>query len=452
MNQENKFTELVKQLSKWNGRRRRRDMLLWLPRGLLAGLLLAVVVAALARYRPLLTNREVGIIAIIFVGMGLLAAFLWLLWQRHTLQEQAHFADGQFQLQERASTAVQIHNNTISAPSTLTRQQLNDTLTAVQRVDTKSQLPLQINRQDWLIILLGVTLLLLAILLPNLQEETLLQQRDVTQSIEEQAAQLEALSQQIQQNPDLTNLQKEELLQPVQEAIQGLGEGDVSQEQGVAALSEAEAELRDLAAQNSNEALHQQLETAGEPLTNNANSQSLGENLQNGNLTQAAAAASQLADELPSLTAAEQQALAQDLMETAQALVGTDDQLAQQLAEAAQALQNGDVAAAQQALRDAAGTLQQRAQEGAAADQANQAANALAEGRQSVAQAGQGEGQSQPPANPDNLLPPNDGRANPNQNQGLGEIPGPGQGDGNGQGQGPGQGQGNEQGGELGGP
>jgi hypothetical protein len=183
-------------------------------------------------------------------------------------------------------------------------------------------------------------------------------------------------------------------------------------------------------------------------LANNRNAQSLGENLQNGNLAQAAAAASELADNVPSLSREEQLALAEDLMQTAQGLVGTDDQLAQQLAAAAQALQNGDTAAAQQALREAAGTMQQRAQEAAVAQQANQAANALQDGRQAVAQAGGGQGQEQagPPANPDNLLPQNDGRAGGNEGQGQGQVPG------DGQGSGPGQGQGAEQGGQLGGP
>ncbi|NJN54517.1 MAG: hypothetical protein HC804_07040, partial [Anaerolineae bacterium] len=454
MNAENPFTRLLQQLHAWNGRRRFRDALLWLPRGLLVGLLAAVAVAALARFRPLLTNQEVTYVALALASAGLLGGLIWLLWRRHPLPEQARFADRQFALKERASTAVEIQQGVIQTSPILAQQQLNDTLTAVQRVDTRAQLPFRLNRQDWLVILLATVLLVTAVLLPNLQEAELLRQRGITKAIEEQINQLEALSEEIRQNPALTDEQKEEILEPIEQAIEGLGEGGISQEQAIAALSEAEAELRDLSATNSAEQLRQQLQDAGEPLANNPNSQSLGEALQNGNLAQAGAAATQLADQLPELSREEQLALAEDLMATAQSLVGTDDQLAQQLAEAAQALQNGDIAAAQQALREAGATLQQRAQEAASAEQANQAANALGEGRQSVAQAG-GQGQNAQPANPDNLLPPNDGLAGPN--EGLGQQPQPGPGQGNGQGQGEGngqgQGQGNGQGqGQLGGP
>jgi hypothetical protein len=434
MNLEHSFNQLVKQLHTWNGRRRLRDALLWLPRGVLVGLLLAVLVAAVARFRPLLTNQEVAYVAVALEAVGLLVALIGLLWQRHSLPERARFADGQFRLQERASTAVEIHDGRINTSPIIAEQQLTDTLAAVQRVDARALLPLQLNRQDWLVILLAVVLLLTAVLLPNLQEEILLNQRAISKSIAEQVNELEALSEEIRQNPNLTEAQKEEILEPIEQAIEGLGEGQMSQEQAVATLSEAEAELRDLAASSNAEQLRQQLQQAGEPLASNPNSQPLGEALQNGNLAQAGTAASQLADQLPEMSREEQLALAEDLMETAQALAGTDEQLAQQLAAAAQALQNGEVTAAQQALREAGATLQQRAQEAAAAQQANEAANALSEGRQAVAQAG---GQ---PANPDNMLPENDGRAG--ENETLGQNPQPGQGDGQGQGnqgQGPGQ-------------
>jgi multidrug efflux pump subunit AcrA (membrane-fusion protein) len=91
-------------------------------------------------------------------------------------------------------------------------------------------------------------------------------------------------------------------------------------------------------------------------------------------------------------------ALAENLAETAAALQEVDAELSSELARAAEALGNGDVAAAQQALREAAGTLQQRAQAQAAAQQAAAAAGQLSQGRAEVAQAGQpvGSGGSQP--------------------------------------------------------
>ncbi|WP_420629603.1 hypothetical protein [Candidatus Leptofilum sp.] len=442
-----RFEELKQQLGQWNGRRRMRDGLLWLPRGLLLGLLLGVVVATIARFRPLLTNQEVGLVAGGVGLVGLLVAAIVLLARRYDLLQQARFADRQFLLKERVSTAVEIQTQQLETNPTFAKLQLNDTLTAVRHVDTQAMLPFKVNRQDWLIILLAIILLGTAVLLPNAQESALLKSRAIQESIEEQVEALEALEEEIIQNPELTDEQEEELLEPIQNALEGLEQGSLSQEEAVATLSEAEAELRELAANNDQSNLQQSLQDAGQPLAENQNSQSLGQNLQNGNLAQADAAAAQLADSLPTLSDGELAELADDLLETAASLQDVDSELANELAAAAEALQNGDVAAAQQALQQAAGTLQQRAQSNAAAGQANAAANELGEGKQEVAQAGQGNQSGQGEQAEGSGQGEGEGEG-----QSQGEGSGQGSGQGQGQGQGSGQGSGSEQGTGQGGP
>lgn len=385
------FASLRTLLARWDSRRRWRDSLLWGPRGLLAGLLLAALLAAAARLRPLLDNAELLAVTLALALSGAALALAWTQSRRHRLLSQARFADQQFRLQERASAAVEIHQGALSAPPPLAQQQLQDALRAGAQVNLPAQLPLRLHRQDWLMIGLAIVLLGAAFWLPNPQLDILRGQRAVAETIAEQAESLTSLLETIQENPALTEEQQAELQEPVASALEALQEGNLSQEEAVAVLSEAEADLRDLAASSDTSALRQQLQEAAAPLAENPASQSLGQALQEGNLNAASAAANQLADELPSLNAAEQAALAQDLAEAAQALQDTDSELVQQLAEAAQALQNGDVAAAQQALREAAGVLQQRAQEQIAAQQAAQAADQLGQGREAVAQAGQDE-------------------------------------------------------------
>ena len=400
MNTATPFAELTQRLRTWDRRRRGRDSLIWGPRGLLIGLLAAVLLAAAARLRPLLDGRELLWATLALALLGVAAGLVGVLTRRRDLLAQAHFADRQFRLQERTSTAVEIQLNALVVPPTLAQQQLQDTLRASAQLDTRALLPLRLHRQDWLMITLALILLALSFYLPNPQHDLLRAQRAVAESIQAQEEALQALINEIQQNPALSPEQQEELTQPVESALQALQEGNLGQEEAVAVLSQAEADLRDLAASHDVSALRQRLQEAGAPLADNPAAQSLGQALQNGDLSGASAAANQLADQLPQMSAAEQAALAQDLREAAQALQTIDSELAQQLAEAAASLENGDVAAAQQALRQAAGTLQQRAQETAAAQQAAQAAAALAAGREAVAQADGQSGQSgQPQAN-----------------------------------------------------
>lgn len=424
------FEILKTQLQKWNGRRRLRDGLLWVPRGMLSGILLAAVMATIARLRPFLTNNELLIWAGVLVSAGFVLSLIAVFVPRRTLTQQAHFADRQFGLFERTVTAVEINQQQLTVPPRLAEQQLRDTLTAVEHVNTQTQLPLQIERRDWLIILLGLLLIFTAWYLDNPQATILQQQRTINETIEEQIEELEALQEEILENPALTEEQQEELTQPLESAIEQLQEGNLSQEEAVATLSEAEADLRELSAQNDQSNLQEALQTAGESLANNNNAQTLGQNLQNGNFSQASSATNQLADQLPQLSLDEQQTLAQDLAQTAQALQGTDPELAEQLNAAATALANGDTEAAQQALREASATLQQRAQQNAAAQQAQGTASSLSESRQEVAQAGQqGEGQQ------------GEGQQGEGQGQsGQGEGAGQGQGEGSGEGTGSGQG------------
>ncbi len=386
------FKILRGKLTAWNRRRKLRDALLWAPRLLLAGLLLAVIIAALARFRPLLDNEEltyfVAVCALSGLSIGLLAA----LGRPFSLIQQAHFADRRFRLQERAATAVEIHAGLLEIPGFLREQQLSDAAQAAAAVDTRAGLPLRPAWRDWALIIVASGLLLLAIALPNPQADILRHQRAVAAAVEEQADALQALVEEINENPALNQGQREALLEPLAGALEALDDGSLSQEQAVAVLSEAEADLRALSENTATELL-ESLGSAGQPLADNANAGQLGSALQNGNLSAAGSAAAQLADSLPELTAAEQAALAADLAETAAALAQVDSELAQQFAEAAQALQNGDIAAAQQALREAGGALQQRAQEAAAAQQAAAAAGQLQSGRDAVAQAGQGEAQ-----------------------------------------------------------
>lgn len=446
------FETIEAQLRAWYGRYRLQNGLVWAPRGLLAGLLLAVVAATVTRLRPFLTNRELGWLALALAGVGLLIALIVVLGQRAALPQQARFADRQFRLQERASTAVEIHAGLLSVPPALAQQQFADTVAAIERVDTAAALPLRLARRDWVIILVAAALLGTAVLLPNPQESTLLQQRAVDASIDEQIAELEALTEEIQENPALTEAQQEELTAPLESALTQLQEGEMGQEEAVAALSEAEAELRELAAENSTTNLQQTLQNAGQPLAENSAGQSLGQALQGGNLSQAGAAAAQLADALPSLSSEEQAALAADLAETAAALQGVDDQLAQQLAEAAAALQNGDTAAAQQALQDAAATLQQRAQQNAAAQQAQAAAGQLNQGRQDVAQAGQQNSQAGAQQGSGEQMGPGAGQGQQAEGSGSGQQPGGGEGGAPGQGQSGAPGAGGNEGAGTGGP
>lgn len=445
------LNELTSLLQHIHHRRLLRDALLWLPRGALAGLLVAVLVALAARLRPLLDNTQVGAVALSLGLLGLVVAAATLLLRRRTRLQQARFADRHFGLKERAATAVEIAEGRLQTPPDMAHKQLADAVHVLQAQDVAAALPLRAARRDWFVLFLTLVLLAAAVWLPNPQAQILQEQRALQESIAEQEEEIEELVEEIEANPELSEEQQEALAEPLRSALEALQEQELTQEEAVAALSEAEADLRDLQASNSNEALQRELGAASAPLSQTAASQSLGQALQSGNLAQAGQAANDLADDLPQLTPDEQAALAEALEQSAAALEQVDGEISQALAEAAEALQEGDAQAAQDALRDAAGQLQERAQEQAAAQQAAAAAGQLSQGRQEVAQGGaasqngesqEGSGQAQG----------QNGEGQGQNGSGQGQGQGSGQGAGQGQGQGSGAGSGSGNGGIGGGP
>lgn len=388
MTQEEKFTQLAGQLGRYNRRRQLVESVIWLPRGLLAGLLLALLLTLLAHIRPLMTAGEAAYLALLLGLAGALLAAAKTLLPRRALLQKARFADRQFNLQERASAAVEIQQGRLHPPPIFAQQQLDDTLRAIHRVDVRRTYPVRWIKREWL--LMGLTLLLLiaALLWPNPQEAILQQQRAVAQTIDEESERLQALIEEIAQNPELTDEQREELLQPIQSALEQLQQSGLSQEEAVAALSEAEIRLRELSAAPDRQEQQRALADAGRQLGDNQASREVGRQLQQGNLNEAGQALVKMADALSDLSAEEQAALAEDLADAAASLQESSPELAQQLDDAANALREGDLDAAQEALREGGATLEQQGREQAAAQQAAEAAEQLRQRRQAVAEAG----------------------------------------------------------------
>jgi hypothetical protein len=382
---------------------------------LLVGLLLAAIVATIARFRPLLTNLEMVYLFIILSTASLLISFVFLLIQKRSLVQQARFADDQFELQERTSTAVEIYGGELSTTSIMASLQLADTLRAARRVDAAKALPLRANGRDVLIIALVTLLLVAAVLLPNPLAEILEEQRSVTESIAEQVAAIEALEEEILQDLAISMEQQDALLEPIQGALEQLQDGQLSREQAVAVLSEAAADLRELSQATGSENLYEALNSAGQTLADSPAGQPLAQALQNGDLMAASAAVNHMADQLAVLSPESRLALAQDMADAARMLEQVDPELSEELARAAEALNQGDFNDAEQALRQAAATLQQRAQEQATARQATAAASQLEQGSNQVAQAGQadqsgqGQGQGGQAANTQNQQGPGQG-------------------------------------------
>ena len=387
--------QLSQQLAQINRRRSWGDVVLWLPRGLLVGLMCAAVIAAFSRFRPLFLNTDIVWLSILLGILGIIFTAVVLASRRRSFLQQARFADERLDLLERASTAVEIQLGHIRTTRALAHSQLSETMHAFERVDIRNRMPLRARSIDIVLLAAVIILLVGAILLPNKQNDFLLENRLVKAEIERQIVALEALQEEITTDSRLSEESLDELLAPLEDAIEELREADPSREFAVAVLSEAGTELRELSAQNETSLADENLEEAAASLAQNQSSQELSQSLQRGQLSDASEALFQLSDQIPALSENELSELARDLAETSANLQNIDPELAANLQRSAQALQDGHQNGGQEALEEAASTLEQRAEEQALSSQAGQTADQLEESRQQIAQAGQNGQQAQ---------------------------------------------------------
>lgn len=375
-------------LAAWDRRRRTRQAALWMPRGVLAGLTVAGLLVLASRLQPLLTPLELTgvVLGVVLLSLVVTLAIPYL--RRRSLLEQARYADRELRLKERATTAVQIDSGIITTTPALAFQQLQDALSVAGRIDPQADLPVRFRRGEALAAAAMLLFLLALIWLPNAQNTLLQFNQAVENAISSEASGVGELVDEIEQNEAVTPPQREALTEPLVQAQETLAQPNLEQAEAVAALSEAEAELRELAESFDQTALQAALENAADGMSGSQPAEALSEAFAGGDIEAAAQAAEQLANVAETLDPTAQQELAADLRAAAEALAGNEPELAETFQEAARALDERNQEAASDALQESAAALAERAARQAAATQAQAAADQLQSAREAVAQAG----------------------------------------------------------------
>ncbi len=423
-------------LDAWSRRLKIQTLIRWSGWGLLIGLAVGLIVALVGRATPLLPNANLTTLAVIAGVVGALVGLAAALLAPRSRLAAARKFDTDLGLAERMSTALELAVRPAGVPEFLIAHQWRDAAAAAGAAPAVQRIPLfRPDRRAIGAVAFVVAMLVVTALLPNAQDAVIARQQAVQQAIAEQQQALAEAIEAIENNQTLTEDQREALLEPLREAQQALQEPGLTEQEAQQALANAQQELRSL--QNPNAQAQQQAQhQAGEALGQNEVTAGIGEALQEGDLQ---SAAEQLSALDPSqLSADEQQALAEQLAQAADALSSTDPTTAEALRDAAEALRNGNSQAASEALDRAAQGLSQSARANAQSQAAGQASDAVTRAQRAIAQAGQqGQGQQ--------------GQGQQGQGQGQQGQGQQGQGQGQGQqGQGQGQGQGQQAGGGSG--
>ncbi|MBN1122700.1 MAG: hypothetical protein JXJ17_16600 [Anaerolineae bacterium] len=368
-------------LSRWDTRLRVQQNITWLPRGLLVGFALALIMASAARMWPLFTQLELirNSALLALAGIAAVSIGVWV-WRRSPLQIARRF-DRTFGLKERLSTAVEVAEGGLPIQSDrLAAAQRADAAAVLARVDEKDVFAARVEMRDMLLVLIVLTLLILAIYLPNPQEEVRAEQVAAEEVIAEQLEALEELREEALEDTGLTEEEQVAIVETLDEAIESLSQEGLTEEEALAELNETQQELEDMSEQFAEER-QEALEEASGLLEDTPGMDEVAGALAEGDMAEAAEA---LENALEGMSPEEMAEFAEQLESLAESLEGTNPDLAESLQDAAEALQSGDVGAAQEALEDAAAQM-----EGAGA--AGEYAGKVPKG-----ESGQGESPSQP--------------------------------------------------------
>ncbi|MCS7056864.1 MAG: hypothetical protein NZM18_11915 [Thermoflexales bacterium] len=382
--------ELRASVQAWSRRARLQHSFSLIFFGLACSLGAALLIALASRVFPLMSTATLIALSIALAVAGTVGAFAYP-WLRHARTQPLQWArifDQRFGLQERISTALEISEGRLSVKNDLIRNvQRRDAGHIVASTDARRLMPLQLSRRDAIVSLVLLIALVIAILLPNPQQQILAQREQLRQTIAQQIEQLEQ-AKQIIKDSALSNAQKQAAIQALDEARRKLEDPNITPEEALAAINEAQSQLDAL----NDQAAQQQVEDlrrAGESLAPDALTNALANALANEDFDRAANEMRNLTHSSETgqpLSEEEWQRAANQLDQLARSVQNSDPELAQRLREAAQNMREGNVEAAQQQLDQAAQSLE-RAQQVSEASQALDNVQAQADAaRQAIAQ------------------------------------------------------------------
>jgi hypothetical protein len=382
--------ELLQLIRAWSARARLQRSLHWLFLGLACGLGFALVIAVLARIVPIVSSTALIAISIACAVIGTLtaAAWPWLQTARAAPATWARQFDLQFQLKERLSTAVELREGTVNTSNERMRmRQQNDAGKIAEGLDIQRLLPLRLSQRFALYAFAIAIALVATIALPNPQQEVLASRAQLQQVLDDQVQQLEALKQQTEQSQSLSEGQKKDVIQALQDAQQALSDPTTAPETALAAINDAQSKLDALRDQNWPDQ-RDDLQRAGQSLAPNEQTNPLANSLQNGDFQKAAEQMNDLTqkDGKP-LNDEQRQQLANQLEQMARNVQNSNPAMANQLRQAAQKLREGQDATAQQILKQVADTLNKAGEKETTTQQIEKAQAGVEDARRAVSEA-----------------------------------------------------------------
>jgi hypothetical protein len=370
-----KRTELDNILTLWENRYKLRVLSKNLPRAIIVGLFISMAIGLVGYSQWFLLAQNLAIITLASCGLsGLVIVLYTQFFPRHR-QSAAQFFDIEFAMQERVSTAFELLDGRIQTHPDIEAMQIADTLRYAHEIDPQTDIEMDFRQRE--IIILGVLLVsMLAMILIPLIVGQRLPSENPSAAVRAAQEDVHEIMETIATDTDINEIDREELLNALEIALERLEEEDISDEEAFAAMSQLESQIDEVehelqeALELDQSALDSAEESLSEfalpPESDDNNTTEEGDNPSENSLPSTEElnqALDNLAENSQDMTDEEAQSAADALRQAAQDLMQSNPELAKALQDAADALESGDNQSLQEQIQQAQEQLQQQQQQ-----------------------------------------------------------------------------------------
>lgn len=355
------------------------------PRAIIGGLLVGLLLFVTSRFYPFVDRTTMLWVTGALVALGIVGTVGYLSLRSYSVAWVARQLDTRLNLDERLSTAVELSQSAQPVLTEIREAQLNDTLALLKDFDPVKVLPLRVDKCWFAAIAFLVGAIGAAYLLPSTAEQAWQQEAQNQAVAAEQAARLEEIQAKILDDAILMDaLKEQEEIPDVAALVEALQENDILSEELLATLAEAEGSLADL--QDVAERQNRLLNELAANLSQQGISGELTTALQQGDLTSASQFLENMAESITTASEETQRQLADALSRVAEAAREVGDQtLANAFSQAAASLQESLSAQSASNQSSALNTANSPASQNATQAALQQAADVLSEANQSLA-------------------------------------------------------------------
>ncbi|MCY3779219.1 MAG: hypothetical protein OXG78_02830 [Chloroflexi bacterium] len=240
-----KATELELIVEGWERRHEWRLLSKTVPRSLIAALILGLVVGVVGYFRFQLGAEQLALIAGGLCALGCLLNLLYTLLFPRSLPVRAKYFDLEFGLQERVSTAFELMHGRIKTHPEIEARQIEDALNHARAIDPKAQITMDFRPRELAALLVFVIAMAGLVLLPAIAGEDFITDAPSV-AVEAAEEDLREILETVATDTNLDDIDRQNLLDALEVALERLQEEEISEEEAFAAMSQLQSQLEEV--------------------------------------------------------------------------------------------------------------------------------------------------------------------------------------------------------------